>query len=59
MKIRVVDYDSGDPITFEQSCLRNICLGFLFGIDLIVPLCNDEGRRVGDYLAGTIVIEDR
>ncbi len=59
MKIRVVDYDSGLPITVGQSCIRTLCLGVLFGIDFIVPLCNDEGRRIGDYLAGTIVLEDR
>lgn len=59
MNIKVVDYDSGQPITVGQSCVRTLCLGFLFGIDYIVPFCNDEGRRIGDYLAGTIVIEDR
>ena len=59
MNIRVVDYDTGQPITTGQSCVRTLCLGVLFGIDYIVPLCNDEGRRIGDYLAGTIVLEDR
>lgn len=59
LNIKVVDYDTGQPITVGQSCIRTLCLGFLFGIDYIVPLCNDEGRRIGDYLANTIVIEDR
>ena len=59
VNIRVVDYDTGRPITTGQSCVRTLCLGVLFGIDYIVPLCNDEGRRIGDYLAGTIVLEDR
>lgn len=59
LNIRVVDYDSGQPITTGQSCVRTICLGSLLGLDLIVPFCNDEGRRIGDYLAGTIVLEDR
>lgn len=59
LNIRVVDYDTGQPITTGQSCVRTLCLGVLFGIDYIVPLCNEEGRRVGDYLAGTIVLEDR
>jgi hypothetical protein len=59
MSIRVVDYDTGQPITVGQSCVRTLCLGVLFGIDYLVPLCNEEGRRIGDYLAGTIVLEDR
>ncbi len=59
LNIKVVDYDTGKPITTGQSCIRTLCLGFLAGIDYIVPLCNDEGRRIGDYLANTIVIEDR
>lgn len=59
MNIKVVDYDTGQPITVGQSCVRTLCLVVLFGIDYVVPLCNDEGRRIGDYLAGTIVLEDR
>lgn len=58
MKLRVVDYDTGLPITAGQACVRNLCLG-LFGIDYIVPLCNAEGRRIGDFVANTIVLEDR
>ena len=59
LKLKVVDYDTGQPITFGQSCIRTLCLGVCFGLDYIVPFFNDEGRRIGDYVAGTIVLEDR
>jgi len=59
LNLTVVDYDTGLPITIGQSCVRTICLGVLFGIDFLTPLCNDEGRRIGDYVANTIVLEDR
>ena len=53
MGIRCVDYNTGGPPTVVQSCLRNYC-------ELCVCLaCVGEGRRVGDLIAGTIVIEDK
>ena len=57
MKLKVVDYDTGLPITAGQACVRNIC--FISVIDIFMPLCNDEGRRIGDFIANTIVLEDR
>jgi len=59
LKLKVVDYDTGLPISVGQSCIRTLCLGICFGFDYIVPFFNDEGRRIGDYIAGTIVLEDR
>ena len=59
LNLKVIDYDTGLTITAGQSCVRTICLGVLFGIEFFTPLCNDEGRRIGDYVANTIVIEDR
>lgn len=59
LNLKVVDYDTGLPISVGQSCIRTICLGVCFGFDYIWPLFNDEGRRIGDYIAGTIVLEDR
>ncbi|MHA1115869.1 MAG: RDD family protein [Candidatus Heimdallarchaeaceae archaeon] len=59
MHIRVVDFNTGKPMTVGQGFVRN-CLGNLvtLGFDIFVPICTSDGRRVGDYLAGTIVIED-
>jgi len=59
MHIRVVDYNTGKPMTVGQGFVRNF-LGCLLtsGLDLLVPICTSDGRRLGDYLAGTIVIED-
>ncbi len=57
MKLKVVDYDTGRQITAGQACIRNIC--FITIIDLFLPLCNEEGRRLGDFIANTIVLEDR
>ncbi len=57
MNLMVVDYDTGLPITAGQACVRTIC--FIGIIDIFVPLCNDEGRRIGDLVANTIVLEDR
>jgi len=58
LNLKVVDYDTGIPITAGQACLRQ--LGFIItaGFDIFVPLCTEDGRRVGDYIAGTIVLED-
>jgi len=59
MHIRVVDYNTGRLMTVGQGFVRN-CLGYLvtLGLDFFIPICTNDGRRVGDYLAGTIVIED-
>lgn len=57
MKLMVVDYDTGLPITAGQACVRTLC--FISIIDAFMPLCNDEGRRIGDFVANTIVLEDR
>jgi len=57
MKLMVVDYDTGLPITAGQACVRTLC--FISVIDVFMPLCNDDGRRIGDFIANTIVLEDR
>jgi len=59
LKLKVVDYVTGKPITPGQAFIRTMCLAFFPIIDLLVPLCNNEGRRIGDYVASTIVLEDR
>lgn len=54
MGLRVVKFDTGEPATITDSCIRNCC-------ELcICVMCVTEGhRRVGDLIAGTIVIKDQ
>ncbi|MGI6705995.1 MAG: RDD family protein [Clostridia bacterium] len=62
MKIRVIQ-SSGQPVTFMGSVLRNIFRladffpGF-YGIGILVMFISSESRRIGDYLAGTVVVRD-
>jgi uncharacterized RDD family membrane protein YckC len=61
-KIRVIK-DSGRQITLFESLARNLLrvvdmqLGYLVGV--IAILCNREQKRLGDFVAGTIVVHDR
>ncbi|UCG90421.1 MAG: RDD family protein, partial [Candidatus Heimdallarchaeota archaeon] len=53
MGLRVVKFDTGQPPTITDSCLRN-CLACCPPLLLFT-----EGRRrFGDFVAGTIVIKD-
>jgi uncharacterized RDD family membrane protein YckC len=64
--LRVVRADGG-PIRFRHALARGLCgvlvdfwlLGFLGSIAVIVSLVSRDGKRVGDYLAGTVVIRER
>jgi uncharacterized RDD family membrane protein YckC len=64
--LRVVRADGG-PIRFRHALTRGLCgvlvdfwlLGFLGSIAVIVSLVSRDGKRVGDYLAGTVVIRER
>lgn len=43
---------------------RNLMRGLdippgMYGVGLICMMCNEQNRRVGDYLAGTIVVHDK
>ncbi|MEC3978808.1 RDD family protein [Amycolatopsis sp. H20-H5] len=66
MGLRVVRLDGG-PIRFRQALTRGLAgffvdfwaLGFLGAVAVIVSLCSSNGRRTGDYLAGTLVIRER
>jgi uncharacterized RDD family membrane protein YckC len=60
MNLRVVDYYSGSPATLGQSFIRNCVCGWLDAVCcFLVVFLNTEGRRIGDQVAGTIVILDR
>ncbi|MFF0147118.1 putative RDD family membrane protein YckC [Amycolatopsis sulphurea] len=64
--LRVVRLDGG-PIRFRHALTRALAgffvdfwaLGFFGAVALIVSLTSSNGRRVGDYLAGTLVIRER
>ena len=59
MNLRVIDYNHGIPATIGQSFIRNclcswldICSCYFFA------WASEDGRRIGDHIAGTIVIRD-
>ena len=62
LKIRVIQ-DSGRPITLFESLARNLLrvIDFLPSIylaGLVTMLCNAQGKRLGDLLAGTLVVHE-
>jgi len=61
--LRVV-MDSGLPLTLSASVTRNLLraadyLPFLYGAGLLSILGRDDGKRLGDLAAGTLVVFDR
>jgi len=58
-KTKVIDMTSGQDCTVGQSILRNITLfiPFLGFLDILVMLLDDSHRRLGDKMAGTVVID--
>lgn len=65
MGLRVVR-DDGGPIGFRQAFVRGLAGAFLerFGLTLFVGalatmLLNDRSKRIGDLLAGTVVLQER
>lgn len=60
MGLRVVDFQTGMPATMGQSFIRNCCPGCLDGCCCyLVALMDQDGRRIGDQAAGTVVILDK
>jgi uncharacterized RDD family membrane protein YckC len=55
--LQVVRRD-GSPITLSGSLLRNLlrAFDFFFGIGLVIPLLNRGFMRLGDMVAGTLVV---
>ena len=49
----------GSACTYMKSLIRNItlCVPLLQWIDLLMPVIDKEGLRIGDKIAGTKVIE--
>ncbi len=61
--LRVVREDGG-PIRFRQAFVRGLLavveIWITFGVvALVTSLASTQGRRVGDFLAGTVVIHER
>ena len=65
MGLRVVR-DDGGPIGFRQALVRGLSGAFLekpgitaFVLPVVCSLLNARGKRMGDLLAGTVVVQER
>lgn len=63
LRIRVVRMD-GSPVGFAESALRNLgrvadFLPALYAVGLTAMAVNPRSRRLGDLLAGTVVVRER
>jgi uncharacterized RDD family membrane protein YckC len=63
MKLRVIK-DSGRQITFFEALARNLMrvvdyLPSFFLVGVITMLCNKRNQRLGDLVAGTLVVHER
>lgn len=59
LNLRVIDHHTGMPATIGQSCIRN-CLCSCADCICCPPiiLIDPDGRKITDYIAGTVVIID-
>jgi uncharacterized RDD family membrane protein YckC len=58
--IRVIK-ESGRPINVYEAIERNVLraidfLPFMYGVGVIVMMLNRQSRRIGDFVAGTVVV---
>ncbi|MCI0687778.1 MAG: RDD family protein [Sporichthyaceae bacterium] len=65
MGMRVVR-DDGGPIRFRHALVRALAAFFLdvwilgsLGVGIFTSILSSRGKRVGDYLAGTVVLRER
>jgi len=61
--VRVVK-ESGRAMTAYDAIARNVLravdfLPVMYGVGVLVMMLNRQSRRIGDYVAGTIVVHDR
>jgi uncharacterized RDD family membrane protein YckC len=61
-KLRVIT-DSGRPIGAQEAILRNVmrivdALPTLYAIGIVTCLISSQSKRIGDYVAGTVVIHE-
>lgn len=59
MGLRVIDFQTGIPATIGQSAIRNLCGCLDVCTCYLAVLIDQDGRRIGDKLAGTVVILDQ
>lgn len=60
--LRVIKQD-GTPISLSESIIRNLVrtidsLPALYGLGIITMFIDDQSRRLGDIMAGTLVVRD-
>jgi uncharacterized RDD family membrane protein YckC len=64
LKLRVIRED-GRPITFFEAAVRNLLRDFdimpfpFYSIGLISVFASDKDQRIGDMVAGTVVVRER
>ena len=63
VRIRVIK-DSGRPITPAESVARNLLriidqLPGFYGVGIVSALLNSRNKRLGDFVAGTVVVHER
>ena len=61
--IRVIK-DSGRPINAFEAIARNLMravdgLPGIYGVGLVCMMCNQQSRRLGDFVAGTVVVHEK
>jgi uncharacterized RDD family membrane protein YckC len=62
--IRVIK-ESGRPINAIEAIGRNFLRaidmqpGILYGFGLVCMMCNQQSRRIGDFVAGTVVVHEK
>lgn len=61
--IRVIK-DSGRPIHTFEAITRNLMravdvLPGIYGVGLVSMICNKQSRRLGDWVAGTVVVHEK
>lgn len=61
--IRVIK-ESGRPINAFESVGRNLmravdALPGIYGVGLVCMMCNRQSRRLGDFVAGTVVVHEK
>ena len=62
-KIRVIK-ESGRPINAYEAIARNLLrvidgLPGMYGVGIVCMMLNSQNRRLGDYVAGTVVVHDK
>lgn len=62
-KVRVI-HESGRPINVYEAIGRNLLraidgLPGMYGVGIVCMMLNGQNRRIGDYVAGTVVVHDK